>query len=1157
MKKQLLFTSFIFSIGILSSFAKNTKVLSENFWSSTIDELCIAPSNLSASVATTTSVQLNWTKGNLTDASWEVLLIPVLSQTAPDLIPSENPILEGGAVLISITGSNAFSIISNLAAATNYVSYIRTVCSSNSKSAWSPAYVFNTLICNAAEKCSYRFLLTNTTNNGWNSGRMQVRQNGIIVYTLGTGSVNNPNGIALELCNNVPFDVYWNAVGTLPENIGLTVLNSFQDIIYTKLAGEGTPLTVLYANNTLGNCELPTCPKPTNLLVDAVSQTTATVSWTAGGSETQWEVYVVTQGGTPPINGMPLNGNLFPYFTANTNTNFQITGLISGTQYEYYVRAICSTTDNSTWTIINRKLFVTKPFNDECAEAISVPINATQVVAQTVSGSTLGGTASAEIANCPGFENDDVWYSFVATNNFHTLALNNIIGTTTSLRYAVYSGDDCATLTQIFCSVFNVNSTILENLVAGTTYKIRVYTNSGSLAAYASFTLALTTPTIITNDECATATPLVINSGLDCIEVVSGSITGATASSQASTCPNAVNDDVWFSFVAIDTKHLVTLQNIVGTSTLLNGSLYSGNDCGTLTFLYCLISNQSTLQGLIIGNTYKIRVWSSAVGFQNIQFDLCISRPPSPITVSTTQYTKPKLITDVLINSTCKTVSNISWSTGTTTATNGIGYFNRGQSNFPFEDGIVLVTGSAVSAVGPNNTVLSNGGNMFGGGGGDADLSAILAAQTPPQNGTLNNATKLEFDFVALTNQVNFNFMFASEEYGQFQCNYSDAFAFILTDVTAGTLPVNLAVIPGTTIPVSVVNIRNNQHNLACASVNEEYFATFYNNPAGVFGAPVNFNGVTVPMSASSTVTPGNTYHIKMVIADYTDNTYDSAVFLEGGSFDVGTIDLPEDYLITSGTALCAGDAITLNTQLNPDLYVIQWYNGPTLIPGATSPSFTVFQSGTYSITAVILGTECVSTESITVEYAAVVDAVVPADLVVLASAGEAIFDLTSTRSIILSPFAPNTHEVVYFLTEADAESNNTLAALTPAQAQAFVGTNGQEIFVRVNFLTTTCFQIVSFNLIVEELSTNSFDVNNLFIYPNPAKELVNIQLKNSTETLQKVIIYDLIGKAIKAISGNGGQQSSIDVGDLSKGVYIIEITTDTNLKQIRKFIVN
>jgi hypothetical protein len=550
-------------------------------------------------------------------------------------------------------------------------------------------------------------------------------------------------------------------------------------------------------------------------------------------------------------------------------------------------------------------------------------------------------------------------------------------------------------------------------------------------------------------------------------------------------------------------------------------------------------------------------VWSSAVGFQNIQFDLCISRPPSPITVSTTQYTKPKLITDVLINSTCKTVSNISWATGTTTATNGIGYFNRGQSNFPFEDGIVLVTGSAVSAVGPNNTVLSNGGNMFGGGGGDADLSAILAAQTPPQNGTLNNATKLEFDFVALTNQVNFNFMFASEEYGQFQCNFSDAFAFILTDVTAGTLPVNLAVIPGTTIPVSVVNIRNNQHNLACTSVNEEYFATFYNNPAGVFGAPVNFNGVTVPMSASSAVTPGNTYHIKMVIADYTDNTYDSAVFLEGGSFDVGTIDLPEDYLITSGTALCAGDAITLNTQLNPDLYVIQWYNGSTLIPGATSPSFTVFQSGTYSITAVILGTECVSTESITVEYAAVVDAVVPADLVVLASAGEAIFDLTSTRSIILSPFAPNTHEVVYFLTEADAESNNTLAALTPAQAQAFVGTNGQEIFVRVNFLTTTCFQIVSFNLIVEELSTNSFDSNNLFIYPNPAKELVNIQLKNSTETLQKVIIYDLIGKAIKAISGNGGQQSSIDVGDLSKGVYIIEITTDTNLKQIRKFIVN
>ena len=87
----------------------------------------------------------------------------------------------------------------------------------------------------------------------------------------------------------------------------------------------------------------------------------------------------------------------------------------------------------------------------------------------------------------------------------------------------------------------------------------------------------------------------------------------------------------------------------------------------------------------------------------------------------------------------------------------------------------------------------------------------------------------------------------------------------------------------------------------------------------------------------------------------------------------------------------------------------------------------------------------------------------------------------------------------------------------------------------------------------VPNLSTSTFDGSNLVIYPNPAREMVQVSMTNSTETLSKIVIYDMIGKAI---SGNNVPQVSIPVNDLATGVYLIEITTETNLKQVKKLII-
>src|SRR5690606_5115189 len=220
---------------------------------------------------------------------------------------------------------------------------------------------------------------------------------------------------------------------------------------------------------------------------------------------------------------------------------------------------------------------------------------------------------------------------------------------------------------------------------------------------------------------------------------------------------------------------------------------------------------------------------------------VCGYAAAQPITVSTDTYSVEELIEDVLINSPCAQVSNITWSTGTDfNSTNGIGYFQQAESDFFFEDGIILSTGNALLAPGP--TATNDQGEGAFNWPGDEDLSDILEAED--LNSNTINATIIEFDFTTQSDAISFNVVFASEEYGPlFQCTYSDAFAFILTNLDDGTTS-NLAVIPGTDIPVSVLTIRDNAYNANCSSENVVYFAEYYNGTdAASANAEINFRG--------------------------------------------------------------------------------------------------------------------------------------------------------------------------------------------------------------------------------------------------------------------------------------------------------------------------
>ena len=284
--------------------------------------------------------------------------------------------------------------------------------------------------------------------------------------------------------------------------------------------------------------------------------------------------------------------------------------------------------DNADCTLVGGPLtqVACPPANDECADAVSLTVNNDLACGTTTSGTIAGATNSGE-DNCGGTEDDDVWYSFVATATEHQVSLTNVSGGTTDLYHAVYSGT-CGSLVSLTCS--DPNTSVTSGLTVGETYIVQVYSWTSTAGQTSSFDICIgTLPSAPDNDECADAVALTVNADLACGTTTAGTIASATDSGE-DNCGGTEDDDVWYSFVATATEHQVSLTNVSGSTTDLYHAVYSGT-CGSLVSLTCSDPNTSITSGLTVGETYIVQVysWTSAAG-QTSSFDICIGTPPAP-----------------------------------------------------------------------------------------------------------------------------------------------------------------------------------------------------------------------------------------------------------------------------------------------------------------------------------------------------------------------------------------------------------------------------------------------------------------------------------------------------------------------------------------------
>lgn len=429
------------------------------------------------------------------------------------------------------------------------------------------------------------------------------------------------------------------------------------------------------------------------------------------------------------------------------------------------------------------------------------------------------------------------------------------------------------------------------------------------------------------------------------------------------------------------------------------------------------------------------------------------------ITVDTNTYTVPQLVSEILINSPCLQTTNISWSTGSNFgSSNGIGYFESTNPNFPIQKGVILSTGNVSDAAGPNTTI-QNGGNASW--PGDTDLENTMAAAGNPFSSI--NATVLEFDFVPISTNFSFDFLFASEEYANFQCLFSDAFAYLLTNTVTG-ITTNLAVVPNTNIPISVVTIRDRAFNSGCPSNNSQFFDNYYGG-ALASQAATNFNGNTTMMTASAALTPNVKYHMKLVIADRLNSGFDSAIFLSSQSFNLSQNVLGPDLTIADKTAICVGEtAPDLKTNLDPAIYSFEWKKGNTILIGETGPTLSGVTAGTYSVTYTNFINVCQPiTDTIIIENYPAIRSGNPNNIYKCDS-GQASYDFNldlNTAILLTGSGSPTTpFEVSYHSTLSDAEDGiNPLPLLYNSPPNS-------TIYARVENQITNCYIIKTFILL-------------------------------------------------------------------------------------------
>ncbi len=335
----------------------------------------------------------------------------------------------------------------------------------------------------------------------------------------------------------------------------------------------------------------------------------------------------------------------------------------------------------------------------------------------------------------------------------------------------------------------------------------------------------------------------------------------------------------------------------------------------------------------------------------------------SQITINNTLYTPTQLVDGVLVPAGAVTsISNVVFQgVYNSSSRYQVGYFSTAGNTLTqmgFTNGIVISTGNTSDipytlGADPGAAAQMSTGYTSGTPG---ELRQT-GSPTPPLIQDLDvlagssnyfNGAILEFDFVPISTSVQFRYIFGSEEYRDnngfinYNCSsYNDKFGFLISGpgIAGGQGYSNNArniarLANGSEVAINSVNSGQVGSSGGapsasnCLAANPDWVQNV--STAEFLGTidGTELNGNTIILTASQTgLTPGATYHIKLIVTDAADAAYDSVVYLEAGSFTT------DDTPCTPPNAPTIG-LITQPTCTDP--------NGSVVLSGLPNGSWTI-----------------------------------------------------------------------------------------------------------------------------------------------------------------------------------------------------------------------
>jgi len=319
---------------------------------------CLEPTTLGAGTFTSSSAVLNWTNPNpLTGVGlntcnqWEIEIIPATQL---------NPI--GSGIIVNTNPYTATTLtvapFAPLLPLTQYKYYVRSLCAF-SGSIWAGPFPFTTAPGPAV--CGGNYVdIGGISGTYANNTTAATGTTTICPVTPGDAVTVTFTSFATEATLDV-LRVYNgnSSAGTLLGTFSGTLTGVNLPGPFTSTDPNGCLTFVFTSDNTvtaagwLSNitcAPIPTCTRPRALTSSAITATSVSVGWTQpanpnGSTATAWQYIALPCGTTAPT------ATSIGWLPAISNP-FVVTGLTSGTCYDIYVRAACSATDNSSWSLL-------------------------------------------------------------------------------------------------------------------------------------------------------------------------------------------------------------------------------------------------------------------------------------------------------------------------------------------------------------------------------------------------------------------------------------------------------------------------------------------------------------------------------------------------------------------------------------------------------------------------------------------------------------------------------------------------------------------------------------------------------------------------------------------------------------------------------------